>query len=262
LQVRLLDMRVTQGGRELVVAQQFLQGGQVGAVLQQVGGETVPQRVHARLLAQAGGAHGAVAQTLHLPSADVPGRPLAGEQPLPGSMGAPVLPQALQQHHRQGHQAILVALGSADVQDHAAGVDVADLQADDLADAQAGGVSGLQDQQVKGIADGSEEAAHLVATEHTGERFGLLAEGNQGQLLGALQGNGVEETQGADGLVETRPRGLLGEQMQLVEANVFGVELLGRAAEVLGEACDVGDIGGDGPGGVVAALQVLGEALP
>jgi len=39
---------------------------------------------------------------------------------------------------------------------------------------------------------------------------------------------------------------------------VFGTELAGRAAKVLGE---VRDVGGDGPGGVVAALQVVGEAL-
>src|SRR5262249_2418394 len=49
------------------------------AVLQQVGGVAVPQRVHARLLADAAGADGSLAGALHVADAEVAVRPAAGE---------------------------------------------------------------------------------------------------------------------------------------------------------------------------------------
>src|SRR5262249_11056473 len=93
------------------------------------------------------------------------------------------------------------------------------------------------------------------------QRPGLLAVGNHGDDAGALQGDAVEETQGADGLVEATPGGALAEQVELVLPRVLGAEVLRGAAKVLGEAGDGADITIDGPGAVVAQLQVMDEAL-
>jgi hypothetical protein len=49
--------------------------------------------------------------------------------------------------------------------------------------------------------------------------------------------------------------------MELILADVLGVEMLGGAAKVLGEASDGGNVALDGPGAVVAQLQVVDEAL-
>jgi len=52
------------------------------------------------------------------------------------------------------------------------------------------------------------------------------------------------------------------EQVELVKADLLGAELFGRAAEVPGEADDVGEVRLQRPGAVVAQLQVVEKALP
>ena len=49
--------------------------------------------------------------------------------------------------------------------------------------------------------------------------------------------------------------------MELILADVLGVELVGGSMEVLGEACDGGDVGGDGAWRVVADAEVVDETL-
>ena len=51
------------------------------------------------------------------------------------------------------------------------------------------------------------------------------------------------------------------EQAELVQAGVLGVEVLRGAAKVLGEASNGADVTLDGPGAVVAQLQVVDETL-
>src|SRR5262249_8506457 len=162
---------------------------------------------------------------------------------------------------RQGDQAVLLALGTADVDGHAGAVDVSHPQADDLAQTQAAGVGELQEHEEPGHVDDVEEAADLVGAEDGGQRLGPLAVGKQHHGVAALQGDAVEEAQGAGGLVEATPGRLLPEQVQLVRPGVLGAEVLGGAAEVPGEVGHGGDVALDGPGAVVAQLQVVDEAL-
>ena len=54
---RLQDVGVDHGGADVGMAEQLLHGADVGAGLQQVGGERMAQRVHGRRLGDAGGAH-------------------------------------------------------------------------------------------------------------------------------------------------------------------------------------------------------------
>jgi hypothetical protein len=79
--------------------------------------------------------------------------------------------------------------------------------------------------------------------------------------VGSLQGDGLEEAEGSDGLVEATPGGVLPQEVELVVPDVRGVELLGRLLEMLGEACDGGDIGGDGSSCVVADAEVVEKTL-
>jgi hypothetical protein len=243
------------------VAEQLLQGEQVGAAFEQVGGVAVPQRVHAGLLGDAGGPHGLAAEPLRLADAQVAPRRVPRKQPGVRAIASPVVAQAFEQERGQRHQAVLAALGGADVQEQALGVDIADVQADDLGDAQAGGVGGLQEQAIAEVADGGEQASDLVGAQDGGQGLGLLAVGDGDDDVGALQGEAVEQAQGTGGLVEAAPGDLVCEQVQLVEARVFGVELLGGAAEVCGEASDGRYLTGDGAWGVVAQLQAVEEAL-
>jgi len=76
-----------------------------------------------------------------------------------------------------------------------------------------------------------------------------------------LQGDGVEEAEGGDGLIESTPGGVLLEEMELVLSDVLLLEGIGGSLEVLGEAYHGGDVGGDGSGCVVAEAKVIGQAL-
>lgn len=262
MQVRLAEVDVAQGGGDLVVSQQSLQRGQVRAALQQVGGVAVPQRVRADLLVDPRGVGGTFADALDVRDAEVSARLAAGEEPEFGSVTSPVVAQTPEQDGGERHEAVLAALAPADEQGHPGGIDVGRPQAEDLADPQAGGVSGPEDREVARVADGGEEAGDLVGTQDGGQGAGPLAEGDHLDDFGALQSDAKEKAQGADGLVEAAPGSLLLEEVELVQADVLGVESLRREAEVLGEASDVGDVSGDGARGEVAQLQVVSVALP
>ena len=58
----------------------------------------------------------------HRPAAEI-----TGEQPVPGTMPAPVLAKFLEQPRREGDVAVLIALALIDAQTHAFGVDIAEL---------------------------------------------------------------------------------------------------------------------------------------
>src|SRR5262249_46842768 len=80
--------------------------------------------------------------------------------------------------------------------------------------------------------------------------------------VGSAEGDGVEEAQGTDGLVEGAPGDPpLLHQVQLVGPDVLGAEVLGGAAAVTGEAGDGLGVGLDGPGRLVAELPILDQAL-
>jgi hypothetical protein len=222
------------------VSQQSLQGGQVGAGLEQVGGVTVTQGVHAGLLGDASGQHGQTAEALHLPDADGAAGLDAGKQAVVGAVLAPVVAQTLEQQTGQRHEAVLVALAATDVQGHARRVDVAQTQVADFGDAQAAAVGGLQEhgEAVIDIEGSGDDAGHLVLAEDSRQRFGLLAEGNHLDHARAGEGDAIEQAQGADGLVEAAPGRALGDKVELIEADVLGVEVCRGATEVAGEGGD------------------------
>ena len=73
LQGRGGHMEVSSGGVEAAMAEQDLDGPQVGAALQQVGREAVPERVHGHVLVQPRGAARRLAGFIH--GLSVSGRP-------------------------------------------------------------------------------------------------------------------------------------------------------------------------------------------
>jgi hypothetical protein len=226
-----------------------------------MGGVTVPERVHAGLLADARCADGLLAHTLDVTDAEVLLGSLPREEPGRGPGSSPVLTQTLQQQRREWDQTVLASLGAADVQGHALGVDVLDGEADDLADTQASGIGGLQNQAVARMCDDAEESRDLIGAEDTGKGFGLLAIGQGDDHVRSLQGLGVKETQGTDTLVVKAPGSLLTQQVQLILPDLFGPQLFGGAAEVPGKLSYVRDVTGHRPVCIIAALEVLDKAL-
>src|SRR5262249_23287675 len=105
------------------------------------------------------------------------------------------------------------------------------------------------------------ESGDLVGAEHGGQGSDLLAVGDHTDDVLAAQGDGVEEAQGTDGLVEASPGGLLSQQVKLILSDGARAEWVRGRVEVQSEAGDGGDVDRDGAGGVVAQLKVLAEAL-
>src|SRR5262249_12417666 len=111
-------------------------------------GEAVPQRMWRDALLDPRGLGGGVDGTTELASRQRFDRVAAGEQPAPWQQQAalPPLPppnaQQFEQLWRQHCMAVLAALAALDAQQHALGIDLADLERDNLRNAQSGAIGG------------------------------------------------------------------------------------------------------------------------
>ena len=85
------------------------------------------------------------------------------------AMRGPVFAEGLERARRQWDEAVLGPLAAMDVDHHAGGVDVADLEVEALAEPEAQRVDGPEVGAVVGRADGGDEAADLVDGEDVGE---------------------------------------------------------------------------------------------
>ena len=79
------DLRIARRGRQVVVAEQHLDDADIGAALQQMGGEAVPQRMHRHALGQAGRGAGRAAGGMQHLDVDRLALVAAGEQPMPAA---------------------------------------------------------------------------------------------------------------------------------------------------------------------------------
>ena len=166
------DAGVKRGGVELGVAEQHLDDADVGVLLQQVGGEAVPQRVRRHPLLDPGGLGGGVDGAVELAGRERLDRVAAREQPAARQQHAapPALPppvaQQFEQLRRQHGVAIFAALAALDPQQHALAVDVADLERDDLGDAQPGAVGGGERRLVLRPRRRLEQKRDLLGAQH------------------------------------------------------------------------------------------------
>ncbi len=121
-------MQVDAGGLQVGVSQQHLNRGQIGAVLQQVGGKAVTQHMGTDVLLEAsvprgfgaGVPDGFVGQVLALTAW------FAWKEPCPGLLPSPVFTQCFEESGTERHIAIFTTLAFANVDDHAFAVDVLD----------------------------------------------------------------------------------------------------------------------------------------
>jgi hypothetical protein len=101
-----------------------------------------------------------------------------------------------------GDLAILAALGSDDADDSARGVDVAGLEADDLAEAQAAVIHEDEDGEETSLADRAEEAGDFIPAQDIGQLFDAANLDLAPALPLAAEVVAVEGAQGADGLID------------------------------------------------------------
>src|ERR1044071_3636728 len=144
--VALRHLGVSGGGLERRVAQQPLDDANVGAGLEQVRGEAVPQRMSGDALGEAALGHDPVQYALDRAGRDAPTWDGSREQEGPqGMCGLPVRPQDLKQALAEHHVAILRSLALVNVDEHALAVDGGGLQRARLRNAEPGAVGRRKD---------------------------------------------------------------------------------------------------------------------
>src|SRR4029077_1911345 len=145
---RIGDAGVKRRRVELGVTQKRLNHANIDILLKQMRGEAVPQRVWRDALFDPRGLGGGVDGTTELAGRQRFDWVTAGKQPAsrqqqatPPPLPPPDAPQC-EQLWRQHCMAVLAALAALDAQQHALGIDIADLERDNLRGAQPGAVGG------------------------------------------------------------------------------------------------------------------------
>src|SRR5487761_1299761 len=267
-EMALRQMQVEGSDLEVAMAEQDLDGAQVGAGFEKVGGEAVAQRV---------GMNAPVVETGAL-GGDLAGRPedlgghrlagcvpaVAGKQPLLGLAPetSPVGAQLFEQLRAEHDVAILAALALANMNHHTLAVDIADLQVGGFRAACAGGIHRHQQDAMKRCIRRLNQSRDFFLTEYPWKVTNLLRIGRLGDTPATLQHVDIEEAQSRqpqdDGVGTVLQ---LGEQHRLILANVFRTKLIGWAPEMLAEVRHTVKIRADGCIGEVAALQLFKHEL-
>jgi hypothetical protein len=262
---------IDDGGDGAFVAEVDLDLAQVLALFEQMGGVRMAERVDMGVLFDAAGLEGLAKAALESSArhrfggggSALAAAAFGGEEKARMAVGFPKLTQELQGALGQGDVAVAIALARADVQEHAARVNVADLQAQPLPQTQAAGVDGDKADPMVEQGNQAQDAAHLGGGEDYGQlELGVGAGQIQFVWPGAVEGFLPEELDGADGLGAGLAGDLLvGLEMDAVLAQVLGRKKIGGLAEELTELAQTGKIGLLGARTDGQELQVIGEGF-
>src|SRR4051812_32801569 len=209
--------------RQLDVPEQDLDNPDVGPALQKMRGETVPERVGRDGFADPRLSPGSPTGGLQGPGADRCAGLLAWKQPQSGPRPPPVGAENVEQAWRQHRITVSAAFAVLDVDQHPRAVDRGDLQARNLADLQARRISRRQRDTVAQARNRVQKADDLRGIEHRRKLLGLPAADDPRDGFRLPERDAVEEAQGD--LVDVRPRALLGNQVELVGADLLRAEL-------------------------------------
>jgi hypothetical protein len=244
---------------------------EVLTLLQQVRRVRMAQRVDVGRFGNAGGQEGQAEGTLKGGAVHRLGRgggassalTLGGEEQRRMAMRFPLLPQESQRAFGQRDIAIRIAFAGADVQEHALGIDIADLEVQPFAQPQPARVDRDEANAMIQGGDGAQNAAHLGGGEHDRE-FELGIGARQFQLVrpGPAEGFFPEQFDGANGL----GTGLTGDffggfEMNAILADVLRRNQFGRLAVELPELADAGVIGLFGAWADGQELQIIGKGF-
>lgn len=207
----------------------------IGAVLQKMRGEAVPERVDRHALVDACGDPRRAAGRIQHPHVDGATGVASGKQPPLRLCQLPVDPKDAQKLRRQHHVAVLAALAVLDADHPAFAVDVADLQSDGLRRTKSRGIGRGQRRSRLRARHRLEEADHLVGAQHRRQRARRAGIDNPLRDLGMAERHSVEEPQRTHRLVQRRPRDPRRDEMHLEGADVFQAKPLRGSAEVAGK---------------------------
>ena len=185
------------------------------------------------------------------------------EEPARMLMSLPLLAEPLQGALRQGDIAIAIAFARADVQEHALGIHIRDLEVQTFAQTQAARVDGEQANAVIEGCDLLEDLTDFLCGEDD-RQLELRIGSDQLDFRGPGLAEGFfpEEFDGADGLSGSlASEFLLRFQIQEVLAEFFGSDQVGRLAVKLAEFAKARPVPQNGAFGQRQQAQVVEEAV-
>ena len=177
------------------------------------------------------------------------------------AMAFPLLAQEEQGAFGQRDVAILIAFAAADMQEHALGVDVADLQVQAFTQAQAAGIDEDEADAVVQGGNGGQDASCFGGGQDDGEfELGIGADQLEFVGPGAFEGFLPEELEGADDLGGGLAGDLLvGLEVDAILAELLGGDEIGGFAVELAQLAQAGEVGLLGAGADGQEFEVIGE---
>src|ERR1019366_4713797 len=240
LQMAAGQMQVESGIADLGMAEQYLDGAQVGAGFQHMCREAVSKQMWRNALVDAG----ALASLVHGLPHDLrsnghicpPVVHRAWEQVGLGLHPAPILTQGVQQLGTQENIAVAAALALVDPNDHAFAVDMGDLEMAQFRAADAGRVQRHHHGAAHQVLCRIDHPLDLFWTEDDGELPGTLGKWDVLGEIRASQRLDVEETQSC-GAARNRPclELAFSKQIGLILPDMIRSQPIWRAVKVPGE---------------------------
>jgi hypothetical protein len=189
VKMALRKMQIDGGLFQIAMAQQDLNGAQIGAGFQQMSGEAVTQRVGMNLFLDAGSLGGSLAGVPDGFGVDGPiaamvavarKQPHVGFSVQPMPMGT----ELFQQLGTEQHIAISASLAALDMNDHALAVDVADFQARQFRVPYSGGVKRHQQDALMGRTSRVDQLRDFLLAEDRRKTMCLFRVGRFGDAPG------------------------------------------------------------------------------
>ena len=254
---RIGDAGVKRRGVELGMAQKRLDHANIDILFEQMRGEAVPQRMWRDALLDPRSLGGGTDGAAELAGGERLDRVAARKQPASPQQQAapPPLPppdaQQFEQLRRQHCVTVLAPLAALDAQQHALGIDIADLERDNFGDAQAGAVGGSERRLVLRRCCRAQQEGHFLDAEHRRYPPRIRHDGEPARQIRPVERHREEEAQRRDRAVDARRLHAALRLVQLEETQVFRCRRVGRPADKGRECSDVSHI---------VAARVLVEA--
>src|SRR5215471_551262 len=252
------------------MAQQRLDDSDIGAALQQVGREAVPQRVQRHALLDAGRLSRLMEQPIELPGRHRLAAALAGKQPAflhrrSGNVTRwarlPPLSQQIEHLGREHDIAILAAFGLLNANDLLRAVDMLDLEPDHLASTQPAAVAETEQHAHLEVPGDGQEPLGLVRAHHQRNLLRLTQVIDLGRKIQSPQRHAQQKPQpGHDLIAGTDAQPCLGE-VQLEPADILGRGRLRGSLEKRREPLAAPQVASLCPPTKLARVHVLDHAL-
>lgn len=215
------------------MTKQQLNGAYVGAGLEKMDGEGVPQAVRCHRFGQAGKIVRFCAGLPNCIPADRVAGAIAREEPHLWPPHPPIVAQDLQELGRQHHRAVLLALTLLDTDDHSLAVDIRGLQLHRFRNAQTGGIARRQDGVVFEIGHAAEKVPYSSGLRMIGSFCGFLGSGNTSPGTQSLSRVTLKKKRNAEMAIWIEVGAcFFSSAIDLIGPNILAAEQVRRHAEV------------------------------